>query len=555
MPSFNDSIGLWVACGAKRKEVGTTKADHLTEGNTDIAVHAQDAFQSMSVMDNEKEIKWSRKKGELCKIPTKVSVSLETVNVCQILKFSNFGRILATGSGNLNQFYLSVYEIPSGKLLLRKLAHTQVIYDLDWSQKDSFILSASGDYSVKMWNTKSWSTVNSFIHPSFVYSAKFHPSEENILATACFDHVIRIWAFKQSTELLKELEAHNHSINTLCWNPDGKKLFSADDSGQVKVWKIPQKGNYLMSNGNDAYTLEKELSLPEIKGISINKIVPGVAKAILYLLCSDYIVRQVDLSNGSIIFRYESAIKHQAPLCGCCSPCGSLLFACNGDGRVVVWNLNTHASSFVPVNAGCFSCIDYHPYEHMMAISSWEDSIPLYLYVNDEVSETNVNEKMIVHIEDSRCKETVNDYFSGAPHMEKNKLLRSANATKDCEIVPGVKMLNFRSGVKKNYGKQNPKLSFESSKSDENFAKSSTDATESSSSDIFMDHPKKSDKSDSLTAVVTKSGQFDVINVPADFKKSDTSDNRSQDSNGQSSAVPKSSKRSLRRKKLKELYF
>lgn len=40
-------------------------------------------------------------------------------------------------------------QIPSGKLLHKILAHSELIYDLDWSHNDKYFLSASGDYSVK----------------------------------------------------------------------------------------------------------------------------------------------------------------------------------------------------------------------------------------------------------------------------------------------------------------------------------------------------------------------------------------------------------------------
>lgn len=35
-------------------------------------------------------------------------------------------------------------------------------------------------------------------HPAFVYSAKFHPTVHTVLATSCFDRIIRIWSLESN---------------------------------------------------------------------------------------------------------------------------------------------------------------------------------------------------------------------------------------------------------------------------------------------------------------------------------------------------------------------
>lgn len=92
-----------------------------------------------------------------------------------------------------------------------------------------------------MWDTKRWSLKEAFIHPSYVYSAKFHPKNEHLFATSCYDHLIRIWMLEKC-QLLKELEAHNSTVCTFCWNACGTKLYSADGVGQIKVWGNSKQG-------------------------------------------------------------------------------------------------------------------------------------------------------------------------------------------------------------------------------------------------------------------------------------------------------------------------
>lgn len=36
------------------------------------------------------------------------------------------------------------------------------------------------------------------------------------------------------------------------------------------------------------------------------------------------------------------------------------------------------------LNYGALSCIDYHPHEHMLALSFWDESIPVHVYIYEE---------------------------------------------------------------------------------------------------------------------------------------------------------------------------
>lgn len=90
--------------------------------------------------------------------------------------------------------------------------HGDIIHDLSWGAEDKFLVSASADGSVKVWNMQNLEDpspetlnhldnddkffVTEILHPSFVYAAKVHPhSDANNLhiATACYDKMVRIW--------------------------------------------------------------------------------------------------------------------------------------------------------------------------------------------------------------------------------------------------------------------------------------------------------------------------------------------------------------------------
>lgn len=77
-----------------------------------------------------------------------------------------------------------------------------------------------------MWKieTQAASAVRVFPHPSFVYTAKYHPVAESLVVTGCYDSVIRIWNANVKEihgQLLQELDGHKSFINTLCFDAEG----------------------------------------------------------------------------------------------------------------------------------------------------------------------------------------------------------------------------------------------------------------------------------------------------------------------------------------------
>ncbi|XP_011858251.1 PREDICTED: jouberin-like [Vollenhovia emeryi] len=55
-------------------------------------------------------------------------------------------------------------------------------------------------------------------HPSYVYCAKYGPDNATIIATGCYDRVVRIWANDRRSrkrELNQELEGHEGFVNSM----------------------------------------------------------------------------------------------------------------------------------------------------------------------------------------------------------------------------------------------------------------------------------------------------------------------------------------------------
>ena len=71
--------------------------------------------------------------------------------------------------------------------------HALDILDANWS-KNGFLITASMDKTAKLWHPERKSSLKTFVHPDFVTSAVFFPSDDRFIITGCLDHRCRLWS-------------------------------------------------------------------------------------------------------------------------------------------------------------------------------------------------------------------------------------------------------------------------------------------------------------------------------------------------------------------------
>ncbi|AAS50747.1 ABL024Wp [Eremothecium gossypii ATCC 10895] len=110
--------------------------------------------------------------------------------------------------------------------------HLQDILDCDWS-KNSFLLTASMDKTVKLWHINRTTSLKTFVHPDFVTCVRFHPHDDRFFFSGCLDHTVRTWSILEG----EVAEAFNCGdlIMALDVSPDGNWLLIGTFNGYVHV--------------------------------------------------------------------------------------------------------------------------------------------------------------------------------------------------------------------------------------------------------------------------------------------------------------------------------
>ncbi|KAM6433682.1 jouberin [Rhynochetos jubatus] len=339
--------------------------------------------------EKKEPFKWTRLPGQACHIPNKHLFSLRGGDMgCFCIRFSHDGRTLAAACAGRNGYPIVLYEIPSGQFLREFYGHLNIVYDLCWSKDNQYLLTASSDGTVRMWKIEmqAASAVRVFPHPSFVYTAKYHPIADWLVVTGCYDSVIRIWNANVKEihgQLLQELDGHKSFINTLCFDAEGLHMFSGDSSGQIIVWDTSVKGSsqHLFQH----WRIDKEIRENYMKGTPINHLQVHPNGRLLLIHTKDSTLRIMDLRILATK-KYIGATNYREKIHSTLTPCGTFLFSGSEDGKAYVWNPET-GDQVAIYSELCFTSplrdVAFHPHEHMVSFCAFGQNQPILVYIYD----------------------------------------------------------------------------------------------------------------------------------------------------------------------------
>ncbi|XP_061846769.1 jouberin isoform X1 [Colius striatus] len=343
----------------------------------------------LTLEEKKEPIKWTRFPGQACRIPNKHLFSLRGGDMgCFCIRFSHDGKILAAACAGRNGYPIVLYEIPSGQFLREFYGHLNIVYDLCWSKDNQHLLTASSDGTVRMWKIEmqAASAVRVFPHPSFVYTAKYHPIADSLVVTGCYDSVIRIWNANVKEihgQLLQELDGHRSFINTLCFDAEGLHMFSGDNSGLIIVWDTSVKGSsqHLFQN----WKINKEIKENDIKGTPINHLEVHPNGRRLLIHAKDSTLRIMDLRILAMK-KYIGATNYREKIHSTLTPCGTFLFSGSEDGKAYVWNPETGDQVAIYSELSFTSPlrdVAFHPHEHMVSFCAFGQNQPILVYIYD----------------------------------------------------------------------------------------------------------------------------------------------------------------------------
>lgn len=185
---------------------------------------------------------------------------------------------------------LKLWDINTAKEIKNFSGYTNWIYSVTFSHDGKYALSGGSDKTLKLWDINSGTEIKTFSgHKDVVHSVAFSPDDKYALSGS-WDNSIKLWDVS-SGKVVRTYSKNTTCVNSVAFSPDGKYALSGNLDGSVKLWEVTTgkevrsfvghskeifsvafspDGKYAVSGGEDEY-----LILWDIKSGKIIKNFPG----------------------------------------------------------------------------------------------------------------------------------------------------------------------------------------------------------------------------------------------------------------------------------------
>ena len=126
-------------------------------------------------------------------------------------------------------------DLPHPALIRTLEGHSSSVSDCAFSPDGRLIVSASGDSTLKVWDSETGQSLRTLEgHSSSVSGCAFSP-DGKLIVSASDDRTLKIWD-AGTGQMLRSLEGHSAYVIGCAFSPDGKLIVSASWDGTLKVW-------------------------------------------------------------------------------------------------------------------------------------------------------------------------------------------------------------------------------------------------------------------------------------------------------------------------------
>lgn len=193
----------------------------------------------------------------------------------------------------------------------------------------NWIVCGSDDFKLRVYNYNTSERVATFeAHPDYIRAIVVHPTQPFVL-TASDDSTIKLWNWEKDWKCVQVFEGHGHYVMGLAINPKDTNTFaSACLDRTVKIWSL--------GSGTANYTLEAH----ETKGVNHVDYYPQPDKPYLLTTSDDRTVKVWDYTTKSLIATLEGHTSNVS--FACYHPELPVIISGAEDGTVKIWHANTY---------------------------------------------------------------------------------------------------------------------------------------------------------------------------------------------------------------------
>ncbi len=147
---------------------------------------------------------------------------------------------------------IGLVSLAQTRLVIDPHAHSGIVNDMIFTSNGDFLISASDDKTIRIWDVESGEldrTIRAFSGSGSngaIYAMALSPDDRFLAIGGYSDtNEIKLIDLERKTEVVL-LNGHTNIITSLCFSSDGLQLASADATGLVKIWSISFSGGKIV---------------------------------------------------------------------------------------------------------------------------------------------------------------------------------------------------------------------------------------------------------------------------------------------------------------------
>jgi WD40 repeat protein len=223
---------------------------------------------------------------------------------------------------------LKVWDTATGVERFTLSGHTDSLQSCQISADNRFIVSASDDGTLKVWDTATGVERFTLVgHANSVRDCQISP-DNRFIVSASSDNTLKVWDTATGVECFT-LIGHTDSLQSCQISPDNRFIVSASDDGTLKVWDT--------ATGAERFTLVGHAnSVRDCQISPDNRFIVSAS--------SDKTLKVWDTATGVERFTLSG---HTAGVLGCqISPDNRFIVSASSDNTLKVWDTATGAECF-----------------------------------------------------------------------------------------------------------------------------------------------------------------------------------------------------------------
>lgn len=238
----------------------------------------------------------------------------------------------------------SPYRVYSG--------HDESVLDVAWSGS-SFLLSASADMCVRLWRLEDRAkSLKLFKHDDIVTSVDFHPTNDTLFVSGCFDGKVTLWDNIQGNlhDFSKNKDA---AVTSVSFAPDGTQFIAGLKDGHIQTYGVKFSADKIQIVKGATESLRdrggKYADGRKVTGIVFDPAFSSIASSpstLRYCVTTnDSNIRLVESVNSAFNYtcKFKGGKNSNLQIKATFSEDGKYIICSTENGKVLVWESDTES--------------------------------------------------------------------------------------------------------------------------------------------------------------------------------------------------------------------